>query len=42
MPYHNPMANLTKRDLVIAISEKTGLIQQDVFSVIQLTDELTK
>jgi len=31
------MANLTKRDLVVAISEKTGLIQQDVFSVIQLT-----
>jgi nucleoid DNA-binding protein len=31
------MANLTKRDLVISISEKTGLIQQDVFSVIQLT-----
>ena len=31
------MANLTKRDLVIAISEKTGLIQQDVFSVVQLT-----
>jgi nucleoid DNA-binding protein len=31
------MANLTKRDLVVSISEKTGLIQQDVFSVIQLT-----
>jgi nucleoid DNA-binding protein len=31
------MSNLTKRDLVISISEKTGLIQQDVFSVIQLT-----
>ena len=37
MSYHNPMANLTKRDLVIAISEKTGLIQQEVFSVVQLT-----
>jgi nucleoid DNA-binding protein len=37
MRYHNPMANLTKRDLVIAISEKTGLIQKDVFDVIQLT-----
>ena len=31
------MANLTKRDLVIAISEKTDLIQQEVFSVVQLT-----
>jgi nucleoid DNA-binding protein len=31
------MANLTKRDLVVSISEKTGLIQQDVFSVIQRT-----
>jgi nucleoid DNA-binding protein len=31
------MANLTKRDLVVSISEKTGLIQQDVFSVVQLT-----
>jgi nucleoid DNA-binding protein len=31
------MSNLTKRDLVVSISEKTGLIQQDVFSVIQLT-----
>ena len=31
------MANLTKRDLVVAISEKTVPIQQDVFSVIQLT-----
>jgi nucleoid DNA-binding protein len=31
------MANLTKRDLVIQISKKTGLTQQEVFSVIQLT-----
>jgi nucleoid DNA-binding protein len=31
------MANLTKRDLVIAIAEKTALTQQEVFSVIQLT-----
>lgn len=29
------MANLTKRDLVVAISNETGLIQSDVFSVIQ-------
>ena len=31
------MANLTKRDLVIAIADKTALTQQEVFSVIQLT-----
>lgn len=31
------MANLTKRDLVMAIAEKTALTQQEVFSVIQLT-----
>ena len=37
MPYENPMPNLTKRDLVISIAEKTGLIQQEVFSVIQHT-----
>ena len=28
---------MTKRDLVILISEETGLVQQDVFSVIQKT-----
>ena len=28
---------MTKRDLVIRISEETGLIQQDVFAVIQKT-----
>jgi nucleoid DNA-binding protein len=33
------MANLTKRDLVIDISKKTGLTQQEVFDVIQLTLE---
>lgn len=27
--------NLTKRDLVVRISEETGLIQQDVYTVIQ-------
>lgn len=41
------MANLTKRDLVIAISNETGLIQSDVFNVIQrtldhITDALAK
>lgn len=29
--------NLTKRDLVVRISEETGLIQQDVYNVIQKT-----
>jgi nucleoid DNA-binding protein len=43
MPYENPMPNLTKRDLVISIAEKTGLIQQEVFSVIQHTlDSITE
>ena len=31
------MANLTKRDLVMRISKETGLVQQDVFEVIQKT-----
>ena len=31
------MANLTKRDLVMRISKETGLVQQDVFDVIQKT-----
>ncbi|MFZ4116481.1 MAG: HU family DNA-binding protein [Chthoniobacterales bacterium] len=36
------MPNLTKRDLVIAISNETGLIQADVFAVIQKTlDRIT-
>jgi nucleoid DNA-binding protein len=36
------MSNLTKRDLVMAISNETGLIQADVFSVIQKTlDHIT-
>jgi nucleoid DNA-binding protein len=43
MPCDNPMPNLTKRDLVISIAEKTGLIQQEVFSVIQHTlDSITE
>ena len=36
------MANLTKRDMVVAIADKTGLTQQEVFNVIQLTlDSIT-
>jgi nucleoid DNA-binding protein len=31
------MGNLTKRDLVVRISNETGLVQQDVFSVVQKT-----
>ncbi|MFV0414770.1 MAG: HU family DNA-binding protein [Chthoniobacterales bacterium] len=31
------MPNLTKRDLVVRISNETGIVQQDVFSVIQKT-----
>ena len=33
------MPNLTKNNLVKKISEKTGLTQQEVFSVVQLTLE---
>jgi len=37
------MANLTKRDLVVTISNETGLIQSDVFNVIQRTlDHITE
>jgi nucleoid DNA-binding protein len=37
-PYEtSPMPNLTKRDLVMSIADKTGLTQQEVFSVIQHT-----
>ncbi|NJK92088.1 MAG: integration host factor subunit beta [Blastochloris sp.] len=36
------MANLTKRDLVVRISNETGMVQQDVLNVIQRTlDYLT-
>src|ERR1700677_1381330 len=31
------MANLTKRDLVVRISNETGMVQQDVLNVIQRT-----
>lgn len=33
----NKLGNLTKRDLVLRISDETGLVQQDVFQVIQKT-----
>ena len=37
------MANLTKRDLVVTISNETGLIQSDVFNVVQRTlDHITE
>lgn len=36
------MANLTKRDLVVKISNETGLVQHQVFEVIQKTlDHIT-
>ncbi len=37
------MANLTKRDLVVRISNETGMVQQDVLNVVQRTlDHLTE
>lgn len=37
------MGNLTKRDLVVRISNETGMVQQDVLNVIQKTlDYLTE
>ncbi len=36
------MATTTKRDLVVKVSEKTGLTQQEVFDVVQsLVEEVT-
>lgn len=36
------MANLTKRDIVVAISNETGMVQHDVFIVVQRTlDHIT-
>jgi len=36
------MSKLTKRDIVVAISNKTGMVQHDVFEVVQRTlDEIT-
>lgn len=31
------MSNLTKRDIVVKISNETGLVQHDVFEVVQQT-----
>jgi nucleoid DNA-binding protein len=37
------MANLTKRELVVRISNETGMVQQDVLNVVQRTlDHLTE
>lgn len=37
------MANLTKRDIVVKISEETGVVQQKVFEIVQKTlDEITE
>jgi nucleoid DNA-binding protein len=37
------MTNLTKRDLVVRISNETGMVQQDVLTVVQKTlDILTE
>jgi nucleoid DNA-binding protein len=39
LPY---MAKLTKRDIVVAISNQTGMVQHDVFEVVQRTlDHIT-
>lgn len=36
------MAKLTKRDIVVAISNQTGMVQHDVFEVVQRTlDHIT-
>src|ERR671928_1668186 len=36
------MAKLTKRDIVVAISNQTGMVQHDVFEVVQRTlDQIT-
>src|ERR1041384_178750 len=36
------MPNLTKRDIVVAISNQTGMVQHDVFEVVQRTlDHIT-
>lgn len=41
--YQGLMANLTKRDLVVRISNETGMVQQDVLNVVQRTlDHLTE
>ena len=36
------MPNLTKRDIVLQVSKETGITQQEVFAVVQLTlDSIT-
>ena len=36
------MAKLTKRDIVVAISNQTGMVQHEVFDVVQRTlDKIT-
>ncbi len=38
----NRMSKLTKRDIVVAISNQTGMVQHQVFDVVQRTlDEIT-
>ena len=39
----SPMPNLTKRDIVVQISKETGIIQTEVFAIVQLTlDAITE
>jgi nucleoid DNA-binding protein len=39
---HRCMAKLTKRDIVVAISNQTGMVQHEVFDVVQRTlDQIT-
>jgi len=41
-PKSEPMANLTKRDMVVKIAEEVGITQQQTFAVIQKTlDHIT-
>jgi nucleoid DNA-binding protein len=40
--YKTHMAKLTKRDIVVAISNQTGMVQHEVFDVVQRTlDKIT-
>ena len=46
-PIWSGMAKLTKRDIVVAISNQTGMVQHEVFDVVQrtldhITDSLAK
>jgi nucleoid DNA-binding protein len=39
---HNTMSKLTKRDIVVSISNQTGMVQHQVFDVVQRTlDHIT-